>query len=211
MSKYQDLNQATYNAIALKYDDVYGEIPTAITFAKKLAKLMIKKTDPRILDLGCGSGSILKVFEAAIPTAKLIGVDFSSELLSLAKKKLKRATLIQKDITLFNSEEHFDLIIATFSLIHLTDEELNDIALRIKNMLNQNGYLYLSFILGKEEKIVTEVLDPSKHVYFNYHSQTEILELFPKEEFEIIEMLIDEVKDEYESEEDLYLILQRIT
>lgn len=209
MSKYQDLNQATYNSIALKYEDIYGQIPTAIALANKLVNILSHLKNPSILDLGCGSGSILKIFEDNFPSATLTGVDFSSELLKLAKQKLTRTTLVQQDLIAFNPETKFDLIIATFSLIHLTNEELEMETIKIKSMLKPHGYLYLSFILGQEEKIVPEVLDPTKEVYFNYHSDSEIIELFSPNEFKVLESLIDEVKDEYESEQDLYLILQK--
>jgi ubiquinone/menaquinone biosynthesis C-methylase UbiE len=209
MSKHQDLNQETYNTIALKYEDIYGQIPTAIALAKKLAEIMGPKKNAQILDLGCGSGSILKIFEDKLPSASLTGIDFAVELLKLAEKKLKRTNLKQMDLMSYDFNGRFDLIIATFSLIHLTDEELNEIATKIKTILNPDGYLYLSFILGDEEKIVSEVLEPSKQVYFNYHSESEILSLFSSKEFKTIESVIDEVKDEYETEQDLYLILQK--
>lgn len=209
MSKHQDLNQETYNTIALKYEDIYGQIPTAIALAKKLAEIMDPTKNAQILDLGCGSGSILKIFEDKLPSASLTGIDFSVELLKLAEKKLKRTKLKQMDLMSYDFNGEFDLIIATFSLIHLTDKELNEIATKIKTILNPDGYLYLSFILGDEEKIVSEVLEPSKQVYFNYHSESEILSLFPSKEFKTIELVIDEVKDEYETEQDLYLILQK--
>jgi trans-aconitate methyltransferase len=209
MSKYQDLNQVTYNAIASKYEEIYGQIPTAIALANKLTTFLNNKKNPKILDLGCGSGSILQIFEGTIAQAELIGVDFSQELLKLAKQKLKKTKLIHQDITEYESSLKFDLIIATFSLIHLTDFELEDTVNKIKAMLNSEAYIYLSFILGNEEKIVKEVLDPTQQVYFNYHSQQEILNLFPSNEFNIVEMVIDEVADEYEVEQDLYLILRK--
>jgi len=59
-------------------------------------------TAPRILDLGCGTGSVLAALMYAMPLARGTGVDFDPTLLLLAGKRLApfgdRVQLIEADV-----------------------------------------------------------------------------------------------------------------
>lgn len=59
-----------------------------------------------ILDLGCGTGTILLECLKAFPSVRVVGVDYDETLLSLARERLQnfgsRVTLIQRDMRLDN-------------------------------------------------------------------------------------------------------------
>jgi len=203
------INQQTYDAIASQYEENYGTIPASFEYAKYLAKELRKRNKPRILDLGCGTGTLLKFFEDTLPQTDLIGVDFSEELLKIAKNKLKRATLINSDFATFQDKDKFDAIIATFSLIHSTDDELKILIPKIYEMLVENGYFYVSFILGEGEEMEPEALDPTHKTYFNFHSKDYLTKLVTDNHFEILKEKIFHSQDEYENEDDLYLLLKK--
>lgn len=71
-------------------------------------------SDPRVLDVGCGSGRIAEgVLDAG--ASAYVGVDFSEPMLELARKRLdrfgSRATLINGDFLTAPIEGRFDVIL----------------------------------------------------------------------------------------------------
>ncbi len=72
-----------------------------------------------LLELGCGTGSIL----ARLTTgAALTGLDRSPEMLAIAAAKVPRARLVEADMRSFDLGERFDVITCVFdSINHLLD------------------------------------------------------------------------------------------
>ncbi len=94
-----------------------------------------------LLDFACGTGRVLGYLENLVDSA--VGVDVSSSMLTEAKKKLKRAELIQTDITTKNvlSGRKFDLITA-FRFFLNAEPELRHAALKsLSPLLKEDGYL----------------------------------------------------------------------
>jgi len=70
-----------------------------------------------LLELGCGTGSILARLES-VPS--LTGLDRSPEMLAVARRKVPGARLIEADMTAFDLGRRFDVVICVFdSLNHL--------------------------------------------------------------------------------------------
>lgn len=209
MQNTKQANRQTYDAIATKYEENYGNIPAAIEYAEYVVEQVKQIAKPRILDLGCGTGTILKIFEETISEAELVGVDFSEELLKIARTKLMGAKLICQDFASFGDTQKYDVVIATFSLIHSTDAELELMIPKVYEMLNDNGYFYASFILGKGEKMEPEALDPTQKTYFNFHNEKYLKDLFARNKFKVVKQKVVHSQDEYENEDDIYLVLQK--
>ena len=72
-----------------------------------------------LLELGCGTGSIL----ARLTTrAALTGLDLSPEMLAIAASKVPDARLVECDMRSFDLGERFDVVVCVFdSINHLLD------------------------------------------------------------------------------------------
>jgi SAM-dependent methyltransferase len=74
-----------------------------------------------LLELGCGTGSILTQI-TTVPS--ITGLDLSPEMLALARSRVPRARFIQTDIASFSLGEEFDVVICVFdTLNHLVTFE----------------------------------------------------------------------------------------
>lgn len=97
----------------------------------------------RILDLGCGTGR-----DAAYFTSKgfdVVGLDFSQEMLKIAKKAAPEVEFIQQDLTAnLMSLGMFDGVWAMASLLHLDETEFKDTLVQIKEILEPGAPLFLS-------------------------------------------------------------------
>lgn len=105
-----------YEVFGKFYDAVMGDRARP---AKLLHKI-IRKTKPdasNLLELGCGTGSMLKYLQRYYEVS---GLDTSSRMLSIARRKVPRAKLFQQDMVGFHVDDHFDVICCVFDSINET-------------------------------------------------------------------------------------------
>jgi ubiquinone/menaquinone biosynthesis C-methylase UbiE len=97
-----------------------------------------------ILDFGCGTGALLQSLLSLAPDAKLTGLDFSPEMLDIAKAKLKDSAelLLGSADHLPFAEESFDLVIST-SAFHYFPNPLQ-VMTEATRVLKTNGRLVIT-------------------------------------------------------------------
>ena len=131
----------------------------------------------RILDAGCGSGRDSKAF---------IGQGYSVVAIDASKEMCKRAAdLLGQEVWQMRFDEmsfkdEFDGVWACASLLHVSENEIDDAIKRIKTSLSDNGIFYASFKYGDG---MTEKHDRS---FLNYTEET-IQEIMERAGFEILE------------------------
>lgn len=103
-----------------------------------------------ILDLGCGFGRDSKYF--LDKGYKVIAIDGSKELCNIASKLLKIPVLNLNFLDI-DFENKFDGVFACASLLHLNDEDLKKVLIKIYKSLKNNGILYCSFKMGNKVRI----------------------------------------------------------
>ncbi len=104
----------------------------------------------RILDLGCGNGNATATFVQQFPEANYSLLDASNEMLELCKKRFKEYSVdyINSYFQDFQfKNEHFDLIIAGFSLHHCSTDEKRFLFKRIYQSLTPNGIFMCSDLM----------------------------------------------------------------
>jgi len=86
----------------------------------------------KVLDVGCGTG--LFSYLVAKKGAKVLGIDFSKEAISIAQKKYSNENLLYKNIDIKNlKKDKFDIIVSLGSLEHM-DEPLEILKIFKKNL-----------------------------------------------------------------------------
>lgn len=133
------------NAIApVTYDAVTRfAAPPNETKQREAAIACVKQQPSRILDLGCGTGSLTLMLEQAFPQAEVIGLDISPYMLAMAEYKGKQAnSAIQWQQGLAEATDfadgQFDLISIAF-LFHETPVAISQAVLRECYRLLQPG------------------------------------------------------------------------
>lgn len=134
-------NEQAYNEWSATYDHV--ENKTRDIEAKALQSVLSKIHFENVLEIGCGTG---KNTEWIAAKAKHItAVDFSMEMISRAKEKIKHhhVDFIRADITQpwnFTSEK-FELVTCSLILEHI--ENIKFIFQQINIVLKPAGYVYI--------------------------------------------------------------------
>jgi SAM-dependent methyltransferase len=79
---------------------------------------LVRRHTPKartLLELGCGTGAILKILAKSYDVA---GLDVSPQMLALARKKLPHVRFYRKDMVRFKLAAKFDVIICVFDSIN---------------------------------------------------------------------------------------------
>jgi trans-aconitate 2-methyltransferase len=94
-----------------------------------------------IVDLGCGPGNLTRTLAEGWPTARVVGVDHSAEMLEQARPLAMpgRLSFMQADLTSWSSLEPVDLIVSNAALQWVSDHEL--LLARLVKMLASGGTL----------------------------------------------------------------------
>lgn len=119
----------------------------------------------RVLELGCGNGSLLAHMLKWSPS-ELIGIDLGSSVESagkiLARTGFTNYKLIQHDLTKFQDENKFDLSYSIGVLHHLTNPESG-----FQSVINntKSGGRFHCWVYGREGNwVVIHLVDPIRRI-----------------------------------------------
>ncbi|MTI61207.1 MAG: class I SAM-dependent methyltransferase [Firmicutes bacterium] len=103
---------------------------------------------PKVLDLGCGPGhESMRLYHCG---ARVVGVDFSSESIKIAKERCPQCNFKELDFRNLNHNiGKFDGVFANAFFIHIAPEEMNNILNRVNNVLKDNTYMLITLIEGE--------------------------------------------------------------
>ncbi|MBD5402126.1 ubiquinone/menaquinone biosynthesis methyltransferase [bacterium] len=187
-----------FNEIASYYDKVNNFISFGTHYFIKIlaVKMLDIQSNTTCLDLCCGTGDFTKIISKFFPKAKVIGLDFSDNMLKLAKKKNPKNVFVHGDCTeLPFGDCEFDYITIGFGLRNIQNRE-KAIA-EIYRVLSHGGkFLHLDF--GKHNCIskIFDFVVPHIAKFLGINLEHYNYLLSSKEEFPIPEVLIFEFEKE---------------
>ncbi len=115
------IERCFYDGIAGRYDDMWG--PRFEAAAHQLLSRLGGTKIQRALDIGTGTGAVLKVLRRqATAPVRLVGCDLSLPMLLRARQTARGVEVVAADaVGLPFRDESFDLLTANFVLSHLPD------------------------------------------------------------------------------------------
>lgn len=116
----------------------------------KLIIKLVKTTQPkpkRLLDLGCGTGTLTLRLVEAFPNTEIIGIDYDPTLIPLAQKRCQRYSnrvrFIQEDLRLRNWITHVkgkcDAVVSATALHWLSEKQLVRLYNQLVKLLKSGG------------------------------------------------------------------------
>ncbi|HVU73985.1 MAG TPA: class I SAM-dependent methyltransferase [Mycobacteriales bacterium] len=113
--------------------------------------------DPRVLDLGAGTGLLSAHVRAAVPGARLHLVDGSEQMLAGATARLAHAAhppivVEVRDLAGALPDGPFDAVVSSLAIHHLADDDKRALFVRIADVLVDGGvFVHLEQVRGPDD------------------------------------------------------------
>lgn len=147
ISKTTENIRNLFNQIAVRYDFMNNLISLGLHRAVKSDAISLLDIRPhiKILDACCGTGDIAELIKTKEHLTDITGIDFSENMLSIAKKRIKDVNFIKGDITATNfPSESFNIVAMSFGLRNIQNPE--KALYEINRILKTGGeFLHLDF------------------------------------------------------------------
>ena len=128
------------------YDPLLKWVMREETFKRKLLDQAEIQPGMKVLDLGCGTGTLTLMLKQAYPNASVTGIDGDPQVLAIAREKA-RGVNIQWDQGLASSlpypDSAFDRIVTSLVIHHLTQDDKRRAFKEMYRVLKPHGALHV--------------------------------------------------------------------
>ena len=133
----------------------------------------------RVLDIGCGTGSLVAVLKRLYPDAEVVGLDPDPKALARARRKVERAELPAQFDQGFSDElpypdSSFDRVFSSFMLHHLNRDEKAKTLNEARRVLRPGGSLHVLDFGGakpRRESFLARALHAAEHMRDNFEGR----------------------------------------
>lgn len=139
-----------FQALTRFYDPIVGITTREALFKRRLLEQISLSGEQRILDLGCGTGTLALLIKNSAPSIELTGVDADPAMLKRAKAKARSDghPEIDFDVGLSNElpydDDSFDQVVSTLFFHHLTTPVKRQTAAEVARVLRPRGQLHVA-------------------------------------------------------------------
>lgn len=141
---------------------------------------IMEQSNASILDIGFGTGILTT--QLYNKGHKVTGIDFSQNMIDIARDKMPNASLINWDFTKGLPDEiianKFDYIVSTYAIHHLSDKEKVNFIESLSKLLNENGKILIGDISFESRNELEECKTKYEEIWDNdeiYYVSDEII------------------------------------
>ncbi len=131
-----------------------------IPFYKDMIQAMLsaipfnKEESIKVIDIGCGTGTVAKKIKGIFPNAKITCLDFAENMIHMAKAKLEDypdISYLLCDFSEFEFDKKYDVVLSSLSLHHLGKDK-KQFYQKVFNNLADGGVFYnADVVIGSNE------------------------------------------------------------
>ena len=177
--------QASYNRVADEYiRRIFGELQHKPLDRQLLDHFAASVGDGLVCDMGCGPGHVARYLQER--GVRVCGIDLSPEFVERACGLTPGIKFSQGDMmSLDIPDESFAGIVAFYSIIHISRDELLRAFRELKRVLQPGGMLLVSFHIGDDTVHLDEWWDHKVCLDFFFFQPAEIIAYLKSAGFEL--------------------------
>lgn len=197
----------TYEKIADIYSKQYFDDLTDSPYIDKFLEKLPRMGE--IIDVGSGPGQFSQYM--AQKGFGVVGIDYSKEMLEIAKQKVPNIQFQYMDMrNLEFDEASFDGLLSAYSLIHISTEEIPNTLKGFYKVLKPGGFLEIIAQKGEPDKTIDEPFMPSEKMFFNFFTKERLINYLNEAGFQITYQLEAASQDpDSVSDKVIYTIAQK--
>lgn len=211
MDRYQETFN-TWNKIASLYQEKFMDLDLYNESYDFILNEGLKH-GAKILEIGCGPGNITKYLLSKRPDLNISGIDIAPNMIELARKNNPTADFRVMDVRQIGElKTKLDGIVCGFCLPYLSLEDSKKLLADCYQLLNDNGFLYLSFIEGDPKKSDYQSGSSGDRVYLYYHKLADLKLQLIENRFSILNTyMVHYKKSDNETDTHTILIAEKIS
>ncbi len=138
-----------YHWLTGLYDPILRWTTREATFKPRLVSQLLDADARRVLDLGCGTGSLTIDLRMRAPAARIVGLDADHRILDLARRKAARASASVEFVhgsatSLPFCDGSFDRVVSSLLFHHLLPQAKQRALGEVYRVLRQGGRLHVA-------------------------------------------------------------------
>lgn len=196
----------TWNKVASLYQEKFMGLKLYNDTYDLICNVVIKNK-ATILEIGCGPGNITKYLLSKRPDFNIFGIDIATNMIELAKINNPKANFAVMDSrNISEIETKYDAIVCGFCLPYLSETDSQKLIFEANYLLNNSGFLYLSFVESDPNKSGFQASSTGNRSYFYFHNLDQLKAQLLQNSFEDLKIFKVEYKKS-EKEQDIHTII----
>jgi len=135
-----------YEDLAPVYDFIFADGYNYGLQAEFVCEFAKDIEEIKLLDVGCGTGKLLKILSDHYPNAEMWGVDLQERMIEIARGRLAKSDnvgILYDDF--FDTSGNYNIITAMNVLPHFSERELHHFFDHVDHLLDAGGALILDY------------------------------------------------------------------
>lgn len=192
----KEKTKKSYEETAQIFADNVAELAPLESIEKMMS--FLPKQNPKIIDIGCGSGRDAGIFIKR--GVEVVGIDYCSNLLNIAKANAPSAQFHLMDIEEIQFPPNsFNGAWASASLLHIPKKKFPNVLKNIHYILKDNGIFYLTLKKGEGEILEKDIRYAGHHEKFWSYFGEDELKNYLLNLFNIIEFVYVKPNQQYQT------------
>jgi ubiquinone/menaquinone biosynthesis C-methylase UbiE len=168
-SRNEYIPALSFRVLTPFYDFIQKYIVRDIRYKSRLIEQAQIQPGQRVMDLGCGTGTLAIMAKQAQPQADVFGLDADPQMLKVAQAKKDQEKLeVKFDVGFTNNlpypDESFDRVLSSIMIHHLKTPDKEKTAHEIYRVLKPGGQLHI-IDFGKPYTWYGKLLGPFLHKF----------------------------------------------
>ncbi|HXQ38890.1 MAG TPA: methyltransferase domain-containing protein [Anaerolineales bacterium] len=168
-SRNEYIPALSFRVLTPFYDFIQKYIVRDIRYKSRLIEQSQIQAGQRVMDLGCGTGTLAILAKQTQPLAEVLGLDADPEMLKVAQAKKDQKNLeIKFDVGFTNNlpypDSSFDRVLSSIMIHHLKTPDKEKTAHEIYRVLKPGGQLHV-IDFGKPSTLYGKILGPFLHKF----------------------------------------------